>query len=52
MIHYHIRWAGSKLDWEAFRTKTKLWRKPNVLSIQARAMLLSYLMATANSARI
>jgi hypothetical protein len=21
MNHYHIRWANSKLDWEAFRTK-------------------------------
>jgi hypothetical protein len=21
MIHYHIRWADSKLDWEAFQTE-------------------------------
>jgi hypothetical protein len=21
VIHYHIRWAGSKLDWEAFMTE-------------------------------
>jgi len=21
VIHYHIRWSSSKLDWEAFRTR-------------------------------
>lgn len=21
MTHYHIRWQGSKLDWEAFQTQ-------------------------------
>lgn len=21
MKHYHIRWAGSKIDWQAFQTK-------------------------------
>jgi hypothetical protein len=21
MTHYHIRWADSKIDWQAFRTK-------------------------------
>lgn len=21
MNHYHIRWANSKIDWEAFKTK-------------------------------
>jgi hypothetical protein len=21
--HFHIRWSGAKLDWEAFRTQTE-----------------------------
>ena len=23
MVHYHIRWGNSKLDWEAFQTETE-----------------------------
>ena len=22
-MHYHIRWSGAKLDWEAFKTRTE-----------------------------
>ena len=35
MTHYHIRWANSKLDWEAFETAqeakaaAELLRRPN-----------------------
>ncbi|HEY7099553.1 MAG TPA: hypothetical protein VH437_22705 [Terriglobales bacterium] len=31
MIHFHIRWASSKLDWEAFQTREEAIEQANEL---------------------
>lgn len=40
MQHFHIRWSGAKLDWEAFRTQEEAERQAKQLVLPGEKFIV------------